>query len=47
MTLELIQKVKTILESKGWDFSSDYFSDEETAALYEVIAATEQVIKNQ
>jgi hypothetical protein len=38
------EKVKQILESKGWDFSSDFFDDEELNSINEVIEATIQAV---
>jgi len=43
--MNLIETVKKRLEAKGWDFSSDYWSDEELAAFYEVITETEAALR--
>jgi hypothetical protein len=37
---EFHEKVKKNLEAKGWDFSSDYFDDDELNSVHEVIDAT-------
>lgn len=42
--MNLIEIVKKKLEAKGWDFSSDYWNDEELAAFYEVITETEAAL---
>lgn len=43
--MNLIEIVKKKLEAKGWDFSSDYWDDEELAAFYEVVTETEAALR--
>lgn len=43
--MELIEIVKKRLEDKGWDFSSDYWDDEELTSLHEVILETKEALR--
>jgi len=38
------EEVKKVLESKGWDLSSDFFDDDELTAIGQIIEATLEVI---
>lgn len=43
--MDLIKTVKQRLEAKGWDFSSDYWDDEELTSLHDVIIETEAALR--
>lgn len=45
--MELLNKVKSELEKKGYDFSSEFWTDEELTVLYDVVYATEKVLSGQ
>lgn len=44
--MELLNKVKSELESeKGYDFSCEFWTDEMLSLLYDVVCASESVLK--
>lgn len=45
--MELLHKVQAELEKKGYDFSSEFWTDEMLTVLYDAVYTTEKVIRGQ
>lgn len=45
--MELLNKVKSKLEKKGYDFSSEFWTDEMLSVLYDAVYTTEKVLSGQ
>jgi len=44
--MELLNKVKKDLESKGYDFESEFWTDELLTVLYDAVYSTEKILKS-
>jgi len=45
--MELLHKVQTELEKKGYDFSSEFWTDKMLGVLHDAVYATEKVLSGQ